>query len=209
MVHISDISWTDHIVHPGDKYKKGDPIEAVILAIDIPNKRVSLGIKQLDRDPWESIEVDFPVGKIVKGIVSKTTHFGAFIRFDNGVEGLVHISELSNKEVAKVEDYVQLDEAREFKVVKVSKEERKLGLSLRVITEPEETKEKEAGQEKQDRQERKERSDRPQREKKVDNRKSAPTHSDTSSRSGGFDSSMKSALQQALEEHAEKAKEDK
>ena len=210
LVHISDISWTDHIVHPGDKFKKGDPIDAVILAIDVANKRVSLGIKQLERDPWEKIEEDFPLGKIVEGVVSKVTHFGAFIRFDNGVEGLVHISELSNKEVTKVEDYVKLGETKQFKVVKVSKEERKLGLSLRALTEPEETKAQEASHS-QERQER--HQDRPQQERaqhherKQEQRKFVPQqHDESSHRSQNFESNMKSSLQQALEQHAEKSR---
>jgi small subunit ribosomal protein S1 len=139
LVHISDISWTEHIIHPTDKYKKGDEIEAVILSIDTNNKRVSLGIKQLERDPWENIEQEYPSGKLLEGSVSKVTNFGAFVKFPNGIEGLVHISELSNQEVAKVEDILKVGQNATFKVIKSSREERKLGISLRAVTEPEAT----------------------------------------------------------------------
>jgi small subunit ribosomal protein S1 len=139
LVHISDISWTDHVVHPSDRYKKADVLKVVILGIDKDNKRISLGIKQLDRDPWEYIEEEFPMGKIVKGTVSKVTSFGAFVRFNSGVEGLVHISEITNKDVENVEGLITVGAEYEFKVVRANKAERKLGLSLRAVTEPEET----------------------------------------------------------------------
>jgi small subunit ribosomal protein S1 len=139
LVHISDISWTDHVIHPSDRYKKADVLKVVILGIDKDNKRISLGIKQLDRDPWERIEEEFPIGKVVKGTVSKVTSFGAFIRFNSGVEGLVHISEITNKDVDSVEGLINVGSEYEFKVVRANKAERKLGLSLRAVTEPEET----------------------------------------------------------------------
>ncbi|MBD3231320.1 30S ribosomal protein S1 [Candidatus Dependentiae bacterium] len=131
LVHISDISWTNHISHPGEKYKKGDVVEAVILGIDPENKKVSLGIKQLDKDPWENIEKEYPVGSVVEGTVSKITNFGAFIKLPSGIEGLIHISELSDKEVEKVEDILKVGQIEKFKVIKVNEEERKLGLSLK------------------------------------------------------------------------------
>ena len=139
LVHISDISWTEHVVHPSDRYKKGDVLKVVILGIDKDNKRISLGIKQLERDPWDRIEEEFPVGKVVRGTVSKVTSFGAFVRFDTGVEGLVHISEISNKDVENVEELVKVGADYDFKVVRANKAERKLGLSLRAVSEPEET----------------------------------------------------------------------
>lgn len=132
LVHISDLSWTEHINHPSDVYKRGQEVEAVILGIDEDSKKISLGIKQLEQDPWSTIEQDYPVGKIAEGEVSKTTNFGAFVKLPNGVEGLVHISELSNQNVDKVEDIVKVGEKREFRVINVNKEERKLGLSLKL-----------------------------------------------------------------------------
>lgn len=131
LVHISDISWTDHVSHPSERYKKEDTVEAVILAIDADNRKVSLGIKQLENDPWSSVGKEYKVGSMVEGTVSKITNFGAFIKLPTGVEGLVHISELSDKEVEKVEDILKVGESKQFRVIKVNAEERKLGLSLR------------------------------------------------------------------------------
>jgi len=134
LVHISDISWTNHITHPGEQFKKGDVVNALILAIDADNKKVSLGIKQLEQDPWENISKQYPVGSIVEGTVSKVTNFGAFIKLPPGIEGLVHISELSDKEIAKVEDILKVGQVEKFKVIKVNEDERKLGLSLKATT---------------------------------------------------------------------------
>lgn len=132
LVHISDLSWTEHIDHPADVYKKGDSIEAVILSIDKDNKKISLGVKQLSDDPWKLIEEQYPAGSMVEGEVSKTTNFGAFIKLPSGIEGLVHISELSDENVEKVEDVLKVGEKRQFRVINVNKDDRKLGLSLRL-----------------------------------------------------------------------------
>ncbi len=132
LAHISDLSWTEHIEHPAAKYKKGDPIEAIVLALDVKNKKVALGIKQLTPDPWDTIEEEYPVGKIIEGEVTKITNFGAFIKLPIGIEGLVHISELSDKAVDKVEDVLKIGEKKQFRVINVSREERKLGLSLKL-----------------------------------------------------------------------------
>jgi small subunit ribosomal protein S1 len=134
LIHISDLSWTEHINHPTDLYKKGQEIEAVILGIDEANKKVSLGIKQLNQDPWEIIENEYPRGTMVEGTVSKITNFGAFVKLPSGVEGLVHVSELADKEVNKVEDVLHIGEKRTFRVINANKEERKLGLSLKTET---------------------------------------------------------------------------
>jgi small subunit ribosomal protein S1 len=136
LVHVSDISWTEHISHPGEKFKKGETIQAVILSIDQENRKISLSIAALDKDPWETIEQQFPVGSVVTGTISKLTNFGAFVKLANGIEGLVHNSELSNKEGEKAEDIVKVGTTGEFKVIKVNKEERKLGLSLKALQEP-------------------------------------------------------------------------
>lgn len=150
LVHISDLSWTEHITHPADIYKKGQEVEAVILSIDEQNKRVSLGIKQLSSDPWASIEQQYPVGSTIEGEVSKIINFGAFVKLANGVEGLVHISELSDHNVEKVEDVLKVGQKATFRVIKVSKDEHKLGLSLKekdseVAEQPQKAKEKELG----------------------------------------------------------------
>lgn len=131
LVHISDLSWTEHIEHPADIYKKGDTVEAIVLSIDSDNKKVSLGIKQLTQDPWESIQEQYKLGDIIDGQVSKITNFGAFVKLPAGIEGLIHISELSEeRNVEKVEDVLQVGQAVKVRVINVNKEERKLGLSL-------------------------------------------------------------------------------
>lgn len=132
LVHISDLSWTEHIDHPGDVYKRGDQIEVVILNIDTDNKKISLGIKQLSEDPWEMIEKQYPIGSIVDGEVAKITNFGAFIRLESGIEGLIHISELSDQNVEKVEDILSIGQKTKFRIINLNKGERKLGLSLKL-----------------------------------------------------------------------------
>ncbi len=141
LVHVSDISWTDHVESPKDKFKKGDTVDVVVLSIEEDKHRISLGIKQLQKDPWESIETVFPVGSLVTGIVSKVTNFGVFVKFDNGVEGLAYISELSNKEVSDPGKLLPVGTKETFKVIKASSSERKLGLSLKAVKEPAETEE--------------------------------------------------------------------
>ena len=132
LVHISDLSWTEHINHPNDIYKKGDEVEAVVLGIDKENKKISLGIKQLNQDPWEKIEQEYKVGSLVEGEVSKITNFGAFIKLPTGVEGLVHISELADHNVEKVENVLKVGQVAQFRVINVNKADRKLGLSLKL-----------------------------------------------------------------------------
>lgn len=132
LVHVSDLSWTEHIESPAALYKKGDEIEAVILDIDEENNRVSLGIKQLAQDPWDTIEEHYPVGSIVEGEISKITNFGAFVKLASGVEGLVHISELSDQNVEKVEDILKVGQKYQFRVIKLNKEEHRIGLSLKL-----------------------------------------------------------------------------
>lgn len=130
LVHISDLSWTEHIEHPSDKYKKGDEVEAVVTGINKENKRISLSIKHLSENPWTEIEKKHPVGSIVEGQVAKINKFGAFVRLASGIEGLVHSSEIgSNNE--KFEELLKSGQPTEFKVVKVSEEEHRLGLSLK------------------------------------------------------------------------------
>lgn len=129
LAHVSDLSWTEHIEHPADIYKKSQEIEAMVLAVDENNKKISLGIKQLSQDPWENIELEYPTGKIVEGEVTKITNFGAFVRLPTGIEGLVHISE-AEQDGKKIDDVLKVGQKREFKVLNSSKTDRKLGLSL-------------------------------------------------------------------------------
>ncbi len=132
LVHISDISWTEHVSHPSDRYKRNDQVDAVILSLDPENRKISLGIKQLDNDPWSNVAESYKVGALVDGTISKITNFGAFVKLATGVEGLVHISELSEDDVEKPEDVVAIGQAVQARVIKVSPEDRKLGLSLRI-----------------------------------------------------------------------------
>ncbi len=130
LVHISDLSWTEHIAHPADKYKKGDEVEAVVIGVNKQNKKISLGIKQLTANPWEEIEKQYPVGSFVEGEISKITNFGAFVKLPTGIEGLVHVSEVSGKD-EKIEDVLKIGQKATFKVIKVNQEEHRLGLSLK------------------------------------------------------------------------------
>jgi len=131
LVHVSDMSWTKKIRNPADIYKKGQEIEAVVLKIDRENERFSLGIKQLTPNPWDTIDERFPIGKVVKGVVTNLTDFGAFVDIGEDLEGLIHISELSNSKVNKVNDVVSVGDTVEVVVINLNKQERKIGLSLK------------------------------------------------------------------------------
>jgi len=219
LVHISDISWTDHVGHPGDRYKKGDPTEAVILSLDPEHRKISLGIKQLEKDPWTRVAEAHKVGDVVEGAVSKITNFGAFIRLSSNIEGLVHVSELTDKENTKVEDILKVGQTEKFKVIKVSPEERKLGLSLRALTQPDrpvntETEEgNNAPQYTEERPEyRKPRAKEPRQFTKAPHQKERREHREhvetsyttsTTSSTG----TPRNALQSALEQHVAKMKE--
>ena len=132
LVHISDLSWTEHIDHPRDRYKIGDEVEAVILSIDKDNKKISLGIKQLERDPWATSAQDYPVDSIIEGEVSKITSFGAFVRLPTGIEGLIHNATLMEDQGKKADALLKVGQKMEFRVISVNKDERKLGLSLQL-----------------------------------------------------------------------------
>jgi small subunit ribosomal protein S1 len=131
LVHVSDVSWTDRAISLVDKYKKGEAVNVVVLFIDQDKRRISLGIKQLDVDPWENVEKDFVVGSEMEGVVSKVTGFGVFVKFDNGLEGLAHISELSDEEITDIDSFLPVGTRKAFRIVKSSSVDRKLGLSLK------------------------------------------------------------------------------
>ncbi|QQR49766.1 30S ribosomal protein S1 [bacterium] len=199
LVHISDISWTDHVSHPSERYQKSAMVDAVILSIDPDNRKVSLGIKQLENDPWTTVESQYKVGSTIQGTVSKITNFGAFIKLPTGIEGLVHISELSEGDVQKVEDIIKVGETKEFRIIKVSPEERKLGLSLKpekVKSAPtEEEQREEAAVEKIQAKKAAAAAEQqaPRKEKQQQTQQPAQQQS-----------VMKSSLQQALEKHMQK-----
>ena len=133
LIHISDISWTDRINHPADKFKKGDEVEAKILQIDAENERFSLGIKQLTDDPWAQAAVDMPAGSKGTGKVTKITDFGAFVEISEGIEGMIHISELTDEQIGKVEDAVKEGDEIEFIVLATDSEERRFSLSRKAL----------------------------------------------------------------------------
>jgi len=131
MVHVSDLSWTKKINHPSEALKKGDEIEAVVIDIDKANQRISLGVKQLEIDPWKEIESKFKIGDVVNGTVSKIANFGAFIELPGDIDGLVHISQISEDRVEKVKDVLKVGQEVEARVIKIDKTERRLGLSIK------------------------------------------------------------------------------
>ena len=133
MIHVSDLSWTRKINHPSEMLKKGQEVEATVLGIDKANQRISLGMKQLDTDPWSIIDTRFKVGDVVKGKVAKIASFGAFVELEGDIDGLVHISQLSEEHVAKVKDVINVGDDVEARVIKVDKVERRIGLSVKAM----------------------------------------------------------------------------
>ncbi|MDR2462871.1 MAG: 30S ribosomal protein S1 [Verrucomicrobiales bacterium] len=131
MIHVSDLSWTRKINHPSEILKKNEEIEAQVLGIDKQNQRISLGIKQLGDDPWNNIDNRYKVGDLVTGTVSKVASFGAFIQLAEEIDGLVHISQISEERVAKVKDVLKVGQEVKSRVVKVDKVERRIGLSIK------------------------------------------------------------------------------
>ena len=138
MIHVSDLSWTRKINHPSEILKKGDEIEAVVIDIDKSNQRISLGIKQLETDPWKEIDQKYKIGDLVTGKVTKLASFGAFIQLADDIDGLVHISQLSEEHVAKVKDILKVGQEVEARVIKVDKTERRIGLSIKAANYTEE-----------------------------------------------------------------------
>ena len=144
MVHVSDLSWTKKVNHPSEVLKKGDEVDAVVIDIDKANQRISLGMKQLETDPWKEIEGKFKVGDLVKGTVSKIANFGAFVELPGDIDGLVHISQISEDRVEKVKDVLKPGQEVEARVIKIDKTERRLGLSIKATNYSEEALRKES-----------------------------------------------------------------
>jgi small subunit ribosomal protein S1 len=137
LVHVSDISWTEQIKHPSEKFKKGDTVEAVVLKIDKENEKFSLGIKQLQPNPWDAILRKYPVGSEVTGPVTNVAEFGAFVRLEEGIEGLIYSSELSSERVEKPQDVVQPGQTVTALITRVDPVEQKISLSIRALTDRE------------------------------------------------------------------------
>ena len=138
MIHVSDMSWTRKINHPSECLQKGMEVEAVVLDVNPKEQRISLGLKQAQQDPWAEIAAKYAVGSTVKGKVSKIASFGAFVELEDGVDGLVHISQISSQRIEKVKEALNVGQEVEARVVKVDRGERRIGLSIRAMTMTEE-----------------------------------------------------------------------
>jgi small subunit ribosomal protein S1 len=131
MVHVSDMSWTRKVNHPTEVLKKGDEVDAIVLDVDPSQQRISLGMKQLAVDPWTDIDSFFKIGDVVQGKVTKITSFGAFVELKDNIDGLVHISQISEDRIDKVKDVLKPDQAVTARVIKIDRDERRLGLSIK------------------------------------------------------------------------------
>ncbi|MDD2604351.1 MAG: 30S ribosomal protein S1 [Desulfobacteraceae bacterium] len=136
LVHISDLSWTKRIKHPGDLYKKGDLVQAVVLDIDKKSERFSLGIKQLQSDPWETVNERYEVGKEITGTVTNLTDFGVFVELEEGIEGLVHVSEISKEKIKTPVGMFNVGDLITARVMNINSDERRIGLSIKRLDMP-------------------------------------------------------------------------
>jgi small subunit ribosomal protein S1 len=144
LVHISDLSWTKKIRHPSEIYKKGDDVEAVVLGIDVENERVSLGVKQLTSDPWSTVSERYPLNTRIHGKVSSVADFGVFVEIEEGIEGLIHISHLSNERVDKPSSLFKVGDELDALVYQLEPKERRIGLSIKALRQHEEREEMQA-----------------------------------------------------------------
>jgi len=138
LVHISDISWTRRIKHPSEVYKKGQEVQAVVLNIDKQNERFSLGIKQLASDPWDDVPDRYRPGTKVTGRVTNITDFGVFLELEEGIEGLIHVSELAKEKGGNPLGRFKVDDVIQAKVINVNRSDKKIGLSVRKLEESDE-----------------------------------------------------------------------
>jgi small subunit ribosomal protein S1 len=143
LVHVSDLHWTKKVKHPSELHKKGDIVEAKVLGVDVQNQRLSLGIKQLSTDPWQLIAQRYPVGSKVKGTVTSVPDFGVFVRLEEGVEGLVHVSQLSQERIDKPSSLYKVGDSIEAEVLQIDTQQRRIGLSVRALKKTEERQEME------------------------------------------------------------------
>jgi small subunit ribosomal protein S1 len=131
LVHISDISWTKRIKHPSELYQKGDVVQAIVLDIEKDNERFSLGIKQLQDDPWASVAERYEVGKEITGTVTNLTDFGIFVELEEGIEGLVHVSEISKEKIKTPLEKFKIGDVITARVMNINSDERRIGLSIK------------------------------------------------------------------------------
>ncbi|MBR3879996.1 MAG: 30S ribosomal protein S1 [Mailhella sp.] len=137
LIHVSDISWTKKLRHPGELYKVGDVVQAKVLTVDQENEKFTLGMKQLAEDPWASVPARYPVGNVITGTVTNVTDFGLFVEVEEGIEGLIHVTELGKKVKSPSELFKEGDSVQ-AKIIHVSADERRLGLSIKQIKDDEE-----------------------------------------------------------------------
>jgi small subunit ribosomal protein S1 len=131
LVHISDISWTKRIKHPSEAYKKGDLVQAIVLEIDKQNERFSLGIKQLNQDPWETVAERYEVTKEITGTVTNVTDFGVFVELEEGIEGLIHVSEISKEKIKTPVGMFEIGDMVSARVMNINSDDRRIGLSIK------------------------------------------------------------------------------
>ncbi|MDP6036556.1 MAG: S1 RNA-binding domain-containing protein, partial [Verrucomicrobiota bacterium] len=146
MIHVSDLSWTRKINHPSEILEKGDEIEAKVLEVDRENQRISIGVKQLDVDPWEKIDEIYTIGREVTGKVTKLASFGAVVGLEHDMDGLVHISQVSEDRVEKIKDHLKVGDEVTARVIKVDKSDRRIGLSIKAANYDEDQLKEEAKQ---------------------------------------------------------------
>jgi small subunit ribosomal protein S1 len=144
LVHISDLSWTKKVRHPSELYQKGDEVEAVVLGIEVDQERVSLGIKQVTPDPWDSVAQRYPLNTRINGVVSSVADFGVFVEIEEGIEGLIHISQLANERIDKPSSLYKVGDKVEALIVQVDTRERRIGLSVKALRQHEEREEMQA-----------------------------------------------------------------
>ena len=134
LIHVSEISWTRHIKNPSEEYSMGDIIEAKVISIDVEERKISLGVKQLSPDPWDEIEKEFEVGKIYSGKIRNLTQFGAFVELKEGIDGLIHVSDLSwTKVVRHAKNVLEKDQEIDVVILDISRENRKISLGLKQV----------------------------------------------------------------------------
>lgn len=138
LIHVSDLSWTERIKHPSEKFAKGETIQAVVLKIDKENERFSLGVKQLEPDPWQAAANNYPIGTLVEGKITNVTDFGVFVQLEKGIEGLVHVSEISKNKVKTPIGMFNVGDTLQARIINVSADDRKIGLSIKAAEEKEE-----------------------------------------------------------------------
>jgi len=131
MIHVSDMSWTRKINHPSEVIKKGDDVEAIVLEVDKANQRIAVGMKQLSTDPWEGIDQLYKVGDLVTGKVTKLASFGAFIGLQHEIDGLVHISQISEERIDKIKNVLKVEQEVTARVIKIDRSDRRIGLSIK------------------------------------------------------------------------------